>query len=149
MSYTQLLYHIVIRTYRSERTITESHERELYAYMFGIAKNRNVIVYRIGGMPDHVHLLVGLPSNLSVAKFVQELKSICTTWLKGNPNFPQFYHWGKEYAAFTYAMHDKDTIVNYICNQKEHHKTLSFSEEYRLLIEEAGIPINEEYFLKD
>lgn len=149
MSYTQLIYHIVIRTYRSERTITESHERDLYNYMYGIARNRNVVVYRIGGMPDHIHLLVGLPSDLSVAKFVQELKSITSVWLKTNPDFPDFDHWGKEYAAFTYSAKEKDVVINYIKGQKEHHRVMSFTEEYRRLIEEAGLSVSEAYFLKD
>ena len=149
MSYTQLIYHIVIRTHRSQRTISEAHERELYNYMFGIARNRNVVVYRIGGMPDHVHLLVGLPSDLSVAKFVQELKSVTSAWLKSNPNFPVFDHWGKEYAAFTYSAKERDVVINYIKGQKEHHRTLSFAEEYRRLIEESGITINEQYFLRE
>lgn len=149
MSYTQLIYHIVIRTHRSQRTISEAHERELYNYMYGIARNRNVVVYRIGGMPDHVHLLVGLPSDLSVAKFVQELKSVTSAWLKANPNFPVFDHWGKEYAAFTYSAKERDVVINYIKGQKEHHRTLSFAEEYRRLIEESGITINEQYFLRE
>lgn len=149
MSYTQLIYHIVIRTYRSERTIFESHERELYNYMYGIARNRHVVVYRIGGMPDHVHLLVGLPSDLSVAKFVQELKSITSAWLKSNPDFPAFDHWGKEYAAFTYSQGEKDVVINYIKGQKEHHRAITFEEECRKLIEEAGLVVNESYFLKD
>lgn len=149
MSYTQLLYHIVIRTYRSEHTIPEDHERELYAYMLGIAKRRNVMVYRIGGMPDHVHLFVGIPSGLGVAKFVQELKSITSSWLKDNPHFPNFNHWGKEYAAFTYSVRDKDMIVNYIRGQKEHHRTVTFAEEYRKLIEDAGLTVCDPFLMPD
>ena len=149
MSYTQLIYHIVISTYKRERTLFEAHERELYNYMYGIARNRNVVVYRIGGMPDHVHLLVGLPSDLSVAKFVQELKSITSTWLQANSNFPAFNRWGKEYGAFTYSAKEKDVVINYIKRQKEHHRVTTFAEEYRRLIEEAGLEINDKYFLTD
>ena len=149
MSYVQLLYHIVFRTYRSEKTIPESHERELYAYMLGIADNRGVKVYRIGGMPDHIHMLVGLPSTMSVSKFMQDLKSITCTWLKSNPDFPYFDHWGKEYAAFTYSYKDKDTIVNYIKRQKEHHSVMSLSDELKKLMIESGISWDERYFLKD
>ena len=107
MSYTQLLYHAVIRTHRSERTITEDHERDLYAYILGMCKNRHVVLYRIGGMPDHIHMLVGLPASLPIAKFIQEIKSVTTVWMRKNPNFPYFDHWSNEYAAFTYAMRDK------------------------------------------
>ena len=149
MSYTQLLYHAVIRTHCSERTITEDHERDLYAYILGMCKNRHVVLYRIGGMPDHIHMLVGLPASLPIAKFIQEIKSVTTVWMRKNPNFPYFDHWSNEYAAFTYAMRDKEMIINYIKNQKEHHKTVSFEEEYRQFIIESGGTIDERFFLKD
>lgn len=58
MSYTQLIYHIVLRTHRSERTLSEAHERDLYNYMYGFVRNNQGVTYRIGGMPDHVHLPV-------------------------------------------------------------------------------------------
>ena len=149
MSYTNLLYHIVIRTYRSQKTICEEHEKELYAFMLEICRNRNVTVYRIGGMPDHIHLFVGLPSTLAVSKFVQALKSVSSFWLKNNPHFPDFIHWSKEYAAFTYYLRERATVVNYIVNQKAHHKTQSFEDEYRDFVTKHGVEINEQYFLKD
>ena len=149
MSYTNLLYHMVIRTYRSQKTICEEYEKELYAFMLEICNNRNVIVYRIGGMPEHIHLFVGLPSTLDVAKFVQSLKSVSSHWLKNNPHFPDFNHWSKEYAAFTYSLREKDRVVNYIRNQKAHHKSQSFEAEYRRFVTEHGVEINEQYFLKD
>ena len=96
MSYTNLMYHIVICTYRRQKTICEEHEKELYAFMLEICNNRNVKVYRIGGMPEHIHLFVGLPSTLDVARFVQALKSISSHWLKNNPHFPYFIRWSKD-----------------------------------------------------
>jgi REP element-mobilizing transposase RayT len=71
MSYTQSFYHIVFRTYHSEPTIPIEHDRELYAYIYGIARNLNCQTYRIGGMPYHVHIFVSLPPTLPVASFVQ------------------------------------------------------------------------------
>ena len=87
MRYTQLSYHIVLRTHRSGRTLVEAHERDLYNYMFGFNRNYEVVTYRIGGMSDHVHLLVGLPPTLAVSKYVQELKIATSKWLKENPDF--------------------------------------------------------------
>lgn len=76
MSYVQSLYHIVFRTYASEPTIDELHERDLYAYLYTVAMERKVHVYRIGGMPDHIHMLIDIPSTDSLAGFVQHLKTI-------------------------------------------------------------------------
>ena len=72
MSYTQSFYHIVFHTYRSEPTIPVKHDRELNAYIYGIARNLNCQTYRIGGMPDHVHIFVSLPPTLTVASLCNE-----------------------------------------------------------------------------
>lgn len=149
MSYIQSIYHIVFRTYRSEPTIFEEHERELYAVIMKQTENLRAKLIRIGGMPDHIHLLVSLPSDLSVAKYVQDVKTFTSKWLRENHAFPNWNGWGKEYAAVSYCVRDKEMIVNYIMNQKEHHKKVNFEEEYRAFLIENGIAIREEYFLKD
>ena len=149
MSYTRFLYHIVFRTKCSLNTIPESHEKDLYAYILGLVNNKNAVLYRIGGMPNHIHMLVDLPPMLSVASFMQELKIATSKWLKTNSEFPDFQGWAEGYAAFTYSLKEKETVINYIKNQKEHHKVETFESEYRRFIEESGIQIDEKYFLKD
>lgn len=149
MSYTTSYYHIVIRTHRSEHTIPVEHEKELYAYIYGIAKNLNCQTYRIGGMPDHIHIFVSLPSSLSLASFVQRVKTSSSKWLKENEYFPCFHGWGREYAGFSYSLQDKNKIVNYIKKQKEHHKKINFEDEYRTFLIENGVVIDERYFLRD
>ena len=149
MSYTQTFYHIVLRTHRSIPAIVEEHERELYSYMLGFINNIGGRLYRIGGMPDHVHLFVSLPATLAMSKFVQEIKVSTSKWLKANPHFPLFDGWSKEYAGFSYSLRDRDKIVRYIAKQKEHHRSKVFAEEYREFLIENGVEIKEEYFLKD
>ncbi|MBR6063368.1 MAG: transposase [Bacteroidales bacterium] len=149
MSYTQTSYHIVLRTHRSIPAIVEDHERKLYSYILGFINNKDGHLYRIGGMPDHVHLFVSLPATLAMSKFVQELKIASSKWLKANPDFPLFDGWSKEYAGFSYNLRDKDMIVGYIAKQKEHHSQKTFAEEYREFLTENGVAIREEYFLKD
>ena len=149
MSYIQSIYHIVFRTYRSGQTINEEHERELYAVIIKQTENLRAKLIRIGGIPDHLHILVSLPADLSVAKYVQAVKAFTSKWLRENPNFTYWNGWGREYAAISYGIRDKDMIANYIYNQKEHHKHICFAEEYRSLLLENNLPIREEYFLKD
>jgi len=149
MSYTQTFYHIVLRTHCSIPAIAEDHERELYSYMLGFINNKGAQLYRIGGMPDHVHLFVSLPATLAMSKFVQELKTATSKWLKENPHFPLFDRWTKEYAGFSYNLRDRDMIVGYIAKQKEHHHSVAFADEYRAFLVENGVEIKEEYFLQD
>ena len=149
MSYTQTFYHIVLRTHHSIPAIVEDHERELYSYILGFINNKGARLYRIGSMPDHVHLFVSLPATLSMSKFVQELKIATSKWLKANPHFPLFDGWTKEYAGFSYNLRDKDKIVRYIAKQKEHHRSKTFAKEYRQFLVDNGVEIKEEYFLRD
>ena len=149
MSYTSTMYHIIVRTHRSECTISEEHERDLYAYVMGLVDNVGGKLYRIGGMPDHVHMFLSLPANLSMSDFVQRMKSATSKWLRANPDFPFWDGWSKEYAGFSYSVREKDTVVNYIRNQKEHHRRMTFAEEYRAFLMENGLAVDERYFLND
>ena len=149
MSYTNLVYHIVFRTYRSIPAIEEAHEREFYAYVYGYITRHRAKLYRIGGMPDHVHILVSLPPDLAVSEFVRGLKYATNGWMKHNPLFPLFAGWGEGYAAFTYSKEQIPVVKQYIINQKEHHRQISFAEEYRKFILDGGGEIDDKYFLKD
>lgn len=149
MSYTQSYYHIVFSTYRRQPTILLEHDRELYAYIYGIATNLGSHVFRIGGMPDHIHIFASLPATLSLASFVQRIKGTSSKWLKENPSFPTFCGWGREYAAFSYGFRDKNMIIGYIKKQKEHHHACPFPNEYRSFLEENDVAIDERYFLRN
>jgi REP element-mobilizing transposase RayT len=149
MSYTRLLYHIVFRTKHSKNTIPEAHEKELYAYIMGIIENKKSKLYRIGGTENHIHLLIDMHPTFALSDFMKELKEYSSKWLSKNPNFPDFEGWTVSFAGFTYNLFDKQTIVNYIKNQKEHHKTVSFETEYRQFLTDNGIEIDEKYFLKE
>lgn len=91
-------------------------------------------------MADHIHMLVEIHPTIAVSDFVRELKISTNSWIKlHHEEFPYFESWGKSYCALTYAERDKETIKNYIANQKEHHKKLSFKDEYEALLRDFGI----------
>ena len=146
MSYTYSYFHIIFHTLHNNPTISEKHEKMLYGYIWGFCKNKNVTLIRIGGMPNHIHLLVNLPSNLTLADFVRELKYSSNRWLKTNPNFPLFEGWSEGYAGLSCGPNDIDRIVNYIKNQKQHHGKVSFGDEIRTIFDEYGIEADERFF---
>ncbi len=148
MSYTRLLYHIVFCTKYRKNTIPETHEKELYAYIMGIVENKKSKLYRIGGTENHIHLLVDMHPTFALSDFMKELKEYSSKWLSKNPNFPDFEGWAVSFAGFTYNLNDKQTIINYIKNQKKHHKTVGFEKEYRQFLTDNGMEIDEQYFLK-
>lgn len=147
-SYRQLLYHIVFHTKGAEKTIPGSHCKELYNYIWGIVKNKNSKLYQINGIEDHIHLLVDIHPTLPVSDFVRDVKSFSSGWMKQTGHFQKFKGWADGYGVFSVSYREKDMIIGYIKKQKEHHRTISFEEEYRKLLLEQGITIDERYFLK-
>ena len=150
MSHVCFTYHIVWRTKRSENTISELNERQLYAYLYGICKKRNCYVYRINSMPDHVHICLEIPPEFSVSHFVQVLKQESSKWISNNRNlFPYFNGWGNGYAAFSYSRKERPVLIEYIKNQKSHHRITSFREELVELLQEMGMESSVDLFFKD
>jgi REP element-mobilizing transposase RayT len=115
----------------------------------GIINNKKSKLYRIGGTENHIHLLVDIHPTFAVSDFMKELKEYSSKWLATNSHFPDFEGWAVSFAAFTYNLNDKDLIINYIKNQKVHHKTVSFEDEYHRFLIDNEIEVDERYFLKD
>ena len=147
-SYRQILYHIVFRTEGGERILPLDPAtcEMLFRYIWGIIKNHETHLHRINSMDDHIHILTDLHPSVTLADFVRNIKASSSSWLKQNSEFPHFRGWADGYAALTYSWRDKEMISNYITNQREHHKTVSYLDEYRALLTEYGVKIDERYF---
>jgi len=143
MSYVQLLYHIIIRTKASQPVLPLEHSDELYRYIWGIIKNKNSVLYRINGMEDHVHILLSLHPTIALSDFMREMKAETSKMLKRTVGFEKFTAWSEGYAALSYSLKDKNMIVNYIKNQREHHKAVSFKDEYVTFLNEMKLELDE------
>ncbi|MDR1491218.1 MAG: IS200/IS605 family transposase [Planctomycetaceae bacterium] len=143
MSYTQLLYHIIIRTKANQTVLSLEYSDELYRYIWGIIRNKKCVLYRVNGTEDHVHLLISLHPAIALSDFMRDLKAETSKMLKQTPGFEQFTSWSDGYAALTYSMKEKETIVEYIKSQREHHKTELFRDEFIRLLREAGLELDE------
>ena len=138
MSTVNALYHIIINTHRRQMTIPENCCDDLYRYIWGIIKNHNCVLYRIGGIQNHIHMLIQIHPDVNLSSLVRDIKASSSKWAKGNPSFPNFVGWGKEYGAFTCSYNDKDRLISYIKGQRVHHKVQSFEEEFKSIIIESG-----------
>ena len=78
---------------------------------------------------------------------MKDIKVGASSWIKHEKIFPRFSHWQEGYGAFTLSIREKDTVIEYIKNQEEHHRKVSFRDEFRKLLEEAGIEFDERYLL--
>ena len=145
-SYRQHLYHIVFRTKDSLPTIRQDHVNDLYAYITGIIKHKNSHLYRINGVENHLHILTDMNPSIAPIDFVKDIKVSTSIWMKRSNLFPVFKGWAVGYGSFTCSYMDIDRLIDYIKNQQEHHKKISFEEEYRKLLLEYGITPDEKFF---
>jgi REP element-mobilizing transposase RayT len=144
-SYRQILYHLVFCTYNRKNTIPTEHQEALYQYIWGIIKQRKGVLYRINGMENHIHILSDLHPTIALSDFVKEIKTASNRWMKESGFYPKFDSWAEGFCAITYSLRDKDMILTYIKNQKEHHKMITFEDEYRALLKEHGVEWDERY----
>ena len=145
-SYRQLLYHLVFRTKESLPTINQDHSDEFYAYITGIINNKNSHLYRINGVENHLHILTGLHPSFALADFMREIKVSSSIWMKNVNLFPAFNGWADGYGSFTCSYMDMGRLIDYIKNQQDHHTKKTFEEEYRKLLNESGIKIDERFY---
>lgn len=146
-TFTQILYQIVFSTKNAENTMVLSESEKLYRYLWGVFKNKKCKLYRLNGTEDHLHIVTHVHPSVSVSSLVKDLKVSSSGWIKENKVFPNFIGWQEGYGAFTYHISQKDMIVNYVKNQRTHHKIKTFREEFIELLEEHGIEFDEKYLV--
>jgi REP element-mobilizing transposase RayT len=144
-TYTSLHYHIVFSTKNRERWIMPAIEQRIWAYLGGIVKDHKMQPIQIGGIEDHVHLLLGAPATLAPSKIAQMIKGGSSAWIHDTfPNMTGFA-WQDGYGAFTVSKSSVPDVVNYIQNQREHHRTKTFQEEYLAMLQKHDIDYKECY----
>jgi putative transposase len=147
MSYTQIIYHIVFSTKHRHPCLSSERREDLFRYTWGIIKNHQCHLYRINGVEDHLHILTSLHPTVCLADLVKAIKTGTSKWVKQNNVFADFDHWQDNYGAFTLSCREKEGRIEYIKNQAEHHKKVSYRDEFCELLEEAGIDYDEKYLL--
>ena len=144
-TYRQIFYQIVFGTKNRKATIAREAGEDLYKYIWGVIKNKKCTLFRINGIEDHIHIMSDLHPSVSLSNYVKDIKIASSIWMKESGKFPAFEGWQEGYGAFTYSVREKDMIINYIKNQKEHHKTDNFQNEFRRLLIDNGVYFDEKY----
>ena len=144
-TYTQITYHLVFASKNRTPVFHKNYRRELYVYIHGILKNRNCHTFRINGVEDHLHILISLHPSISLANLIKEIKTGSSAWMKSRKGFEAFEHWQEGYGAFTHNRDERTRLIEYIVKQEEHHVKISFEDELRKLVEEAGLEFDARY----
>ena len=139
-SYTNLLYHLIFSTKNRHPTIQDAFQEELYRYIGGIIRSEGGIQIEIGGMPDHVHILAKLKPTHMVAEMLNKIKANSSGWLnRTNKLAGSKFGWQEGYGAFTVSESQVDHVREYIRNQEQHHRRLTFQEEFEALLKRHGV----------
>ena len=144
-TYTDITYHIVFGTKNRVRALDKLRRDDLYRFIWGVIKERDCHLYRIGGIEDHVHILTSLHPSVALADLVKEIKTASSAWIKGQNAFPLFEHWQEGYGAFTVAAEARPALIAYIKDQERHHHGVDFVDEYREMVEAAHLNWKADY----
>ncbi|HVZ41704.1 MAG TPA: IS200/IS605 family transposase [Candidatus Kapabacteria bacterium] len=144
-SCTSLFHHIIFSTKNRLPQISDDLATQLYPYVGGIIRDCDSSLIAIGGMPDHLHLLVNISKEKSVAEILRIVKANSSRWI--HQTFPEqsTFAWQSGYGAFTVSPLNVTSIKRYILTQREHHRTMMFQEEFQQFLEHYRIPYNGRY----
>jgi len=144
-SYVSALFRCVFSTKDRQKVITDDLRVRLWPYMGGIARENKMRALSIGGVENHVHLLLSVPSTLSIAKAMQLIKGASSKWV--HETYPEYkeFEWQEGYGAFTVGISQIPDTKIYIESQREHHRTKTFQEEFITFLERHGIEHDPRY----
>ncbi len=142
---TNLVFHIVFSTKERQPLIRETFRDELEKYMSGIVRNEGGVTLGIGGMPDHIHVIAKFKPDRSVADMVRLIKANSSKWVNENHGQSGRFAWQAGYGAFSVSLSQLDALRDYVANQKSHHASRSFQEEYLEFLNKHGIEFDQRY----
>ena len=146
-TFTQILYQIVFSTKNREPTLIEDKREFLFRDIWGILKNKKCHLYQINGIEDHIHIVTHIHPTIPLSSLIKDIKLGSSDFVKKEQIFPEFSGWQEGYAAFTYSIKEKKQLIQYVKNQKEHHKKLTFRDELISLLNEHNVQFDEKYLL--
>ncbi len=144
-SLSQLYVHIIFHTKYNQPLIFPDIENELHAYIGGIIKQNQSVPIRINGVENHVHILAAMSKNIALSKLVEEIKRNSSRWIKTKGEKYRGFAWQGGYAGYSVSQSVVERVKKYIDKQKEHHKRVSFQDEYLQFLAEHRIDFDENY----
>jgi putative transposase len=144
-SLSSILIHLVFSTKNREPCLTSDIDAELYPYMATILKAMKSPALIINGTSDHVHTLLSLSRVVTIADLVEEVKTESSKWIKTKGKQFRNFHWQSGYGAFSIGQSQVPTLKRYIRRQKEHHRRVTFQDEYRKFLTAYAVEYDERY----
>lgn len=144
-TFSKIYIQVVFAVKGRNSLIAQSWEEELYKYITGIITNKGQKLIAVNGMPDHIHILIGMKPSCCLSDLVREIKKASNAFVN-EKKFSKFkFEWQEGYGAFSYSHSSLDNVIAYIQNQKEHHKKRPFRKEYIEFLRKFEVEYKEEY----
>jgi len=144
-TFSQIYIQYVFAVKGRENLIRPAFETEVYKYISGIITGKEQKPLAVNGMPDHIHVLVGLKPAMRIADLVRDIKNNSSNFINEKRWLKQKFSWQEGYGVFSYSESNFGKVIDYIKSQKEHHAKRTFRQEYMLLLKKFNIPFDEKY----
>lgn len=148
-TYTQIHIQFVFAVKYRDGLIQSSFKAELYQYISGILKPHNHKLLAINGMPDHIHIFIGMRPTQSISDLMQDIKGNSSKWINEKKFLKVKFEWQEGFGDFSYSKSHVNKVIDYIKNQEVHHKKETFRDEYLKFLKAFEIDYDERYIFKD
>jgi putative transposase len=147
-TYSQISIHGVFAVRNRSNFIIKDWRDELHKYIAGTINDIGAKSLAVGGWLDHVHVLFGPKTSMSVADVLEKIKAASSNWIKRQKFVKDQFQWQSGYGAFSYSKSQRDGVINYIMAQEDHHKKTTFKEEYLQLLNEFDVEFDQKYLFE-
>ena len=148
-TYTQIHLHLIFAVQNRRSLIQNSWKDRLYGYITGIVQQHKHKMIIINGMPDHLHIVIGMRPTQSLSDLMQDIKGGSSKWINDNKLVAGKFQWHESYGAFSYGKSQLPKLIAYVKNQEEHHKKKTFVEEYKDFLNAFEVEYDERYIFKE
>ncbi len=144
-TFTQIYIQVVFAVRSREGLIQPEWEDDLFKYVTGIVKKKGQKMLAINGTKDHIHFFLGMKPACCLSDLIREVKKSTVAYIKEQEYIKSAFYWQEGFGAFSYSHSHLDKVIRYINNQKEHHQTKTFKEEYKALLDAFNVEYKNEY----
>ncbi|MGH9760914.1 MAG: IS200/IS605 family transposase [Blastocatellia bacterium] len=147
-TYSQIIIQLVFAVEARQSLISPKHQEEVNKYITGIVRNKRSKMLAINGVPDHIHILIGLNPAQAISDLVRDIKADSNEWVNKKGWIRGRFSWQEGYGAFSYSRSQLDRVVRYVMNQEQHHSKRTFKDEYLTLLRKFDIAFKDEYLFE-
>ena len=144
-TYTQIYVQIVFAVRERDGLIAPEWKEELFKYIAGIVRNRGQKLIAIGGVADHIHILIAINSDIALSDLVRDIKTASSKWINGRRLVRGRFYWQEGFGAFSYSRSQLDDVAKYVLNQEERHRKQSFRHEYTRMLRQFEVDFDERF----